>query len=203
MPALTRRQQEVLQFLQDRLENDGFMPTTREIQDHFGFASQTAAVNHLKALERRGAIHRLARKARAVALPSSRRTKVKELPIHGRIAAGFPDLASQEPEGFVAIDETFSGVGTDPRFALRVRGDSMIGAHIVDGDLVILQVREPRHGDIVAALVDGETTLKRFVLEDSQPMLRAENPKYPDLVPATQLVVQGVMVGLVRRQPGS
>jgi len=84
---------------------------------------------------------------------------------------------------------------------LEVRGDSMIGRHILDGDLVVLEHgRTPRHGDVVAALIDNESTLKTFMQERGRPPhLRAENPKYPKLYPANELVIQGVMVGLIRR----
>ena len=86
-------------------------------------------------------------------------------------------------------------------FALRVRGDSMIGAHIVDGDIVVLEdSKEVHNGDIVAALIDGETTLKRYVVERGWPYLKAENPRYPKLIPARELKIQGVMVSLVRKQ---
>ncbi len=79
----------------------------------------------------------------------------------------------------------------------------MINAHILDGDLVILEDRQTaKNGDIVAALIDGETTLKRYVTERGRPYLRAENPKFPDLVPARELRIQGVMTALVRKQPG-
>ena len=74
----------------------------------------------------------------------------------------------------------------------------MTGANILDGDSIILEFRDPRHGDIVAALIDGETTLKRYLVQRGRPWLRAENPKYPDLIPAQELVVQGVMVALLR-----
>ena len=85
-------------------------------------------------------------------------------------------------------------------FALRVRGDSMIGRHIVNGDCVILdRNRPPRPGDVVAALIDQESTLKTFAFERGRPVLQAENPLYPTLVPAENLAIQGVMVGLVRR----
>ena len=83
-------------------------------------------------------------------------------------------------------------------FALRVRGDSMIDASILDRDIVFLTPREARPNDIVAALIDGESTLKRYLVQRGRPFLRAENPRYPDLVPATELVIQGVMVGLLR-----
>jgi repressor LexA len=75
----------------------------------------------------------------------------------------------------------------------------MSGAQIADGDTIILQKRMPKNGDIVAALIDGETTLKRYVLEKGQPFLKAENPAYPNLIPAAELAVQGVMIGLLRR----
>ena len=90
-----------------------------------------------------------------------------------------------------------------PLFALRVRGDSMMGAGILDQDVVFLTPREPRPREIVAALIDGESTLKRYLLQRGRPFLRAENPRYPDLLPAEELVIQGVMVGLLRAGPGA
>jgi len=197
---LTARQQEILDFLQGEVNRVGVMPSTREIQEHFRFASQTASVNHLKALERKGAIRRMAGKARAVALPSMlNREPMIDIPLYGQIAAGMPETVEQAPEGRLSIDAASLGVRPGVRsFALRVRGDSMIDAHIVDGDTAIFEAREPRHGDIVAALIDGETTLKRYVVEQGTPCLRAENVRYPDLIPAQELVVQGVLIGLLR-----
>jgi repressor LexA len=102
-------------------------------------------------------------------------------------------------EGCLSMDLRSAGIGNRARtFALRVRGDSMIDAHIVDGDLVILEAREPRRGDIVAALIDGETTLKRYTMENGRPLLKAENPRFPNLTPSRELTIQGVMIGLVR-----
>jgi repressor LexA len=86
-------------------------------------------------------------------------------------------------------------------FALRVRGDSMIDADINDGDTVIVEPGTPKHGDIVAALIDGETTLKRFLIENGKPFLRAENEMFPDLIPARELIIQGVLVALLRAKP--
>ena len=85
-----------------------------------------------------------------------------------------------------------------PAFALEVRGDSMHEAHIVQGDFVIMEMREPRSGDIVAALIDGECTLKRYLTRSGTAYLKAENAAYPDLIPAQELLIQGVMVGLMR-----
>ena len=94
------------------------------------------------------------------------------------------------------------GIKPTPRtFALEVRGDSMVGKHIMDGDVVVLEHgMTPRTGDVVAALIDNESTLKTFVLERGKAHLRAENPKYPKLVPAAELVIQGVMVALIRKR---
>lgn len=201
---LTARQQEILDFLQGEMNRTGIMPSTREIQEHFNFASQTASVNHLKALEKKGAIQRMAGKARAVSLPSMRnRGLVIDIPVYGSIAAGMPETIDQPPEGKLCIDAASLGVRPGvSSFALRVRGDSMIDAHIVDGDTAILEAREPRQGDIVAALIDGETTLKRYLVRDGTPFLRAENSRYPDLIPARELVVQGVLIGLLRGRDG-
>jgi repressor LexA len=201
---LTARQQEILDFLEGQMTRTGIMPSTREIQEHFRFASQTASVNHLKALEKKGAIHRMAGKARAVSLPSLlNRGPVIDIPLYGQIAAGMPETIDQDPEGRVAIDAASLGVRPGiSSFALRVRGDSMIDAHIVDGDTAILEAREPRSGDIVAALIDGETTLKRYLVQDGTPFLRAENSRYPDLIPARELVAQGVLIGLLRGREG-
>jgi len=201
---LTVRQQEILDYLRDEMNRNGVMPSTREIQNHFHFASQTASINHLKALEKKGAIQRMAGKARAVALPSMlNREPVIDIPLYGQIAAGMPETIEQEAEGRLCIDAASLGVRPGvSSFALRVRGDSMIDAHIVDGDTAILEGRDPRHGDIVASLIDGETTLKRYLVRDGMPFLRAENARYPDLIPARELVVQGVLIGLLRGRDG-
>lgn len=201
MEALTRRQKQVLDFIEKTQIRDGVMPSTREIQQHFGFSSQTAAMNHLKALERKGVIHRRPRKARALAIVSEyKRQRVVDIPLYGSIAAGLSETVEQEPLATLSVGAATLGVQAKARlFALKVRGDSMIGAQISDGDTVILEARQPKSGDIVAALIDGETTLKRFVVERGRPCLRAENPAFPELRPAQELSAQGVMVALIRR----
>jgi repressor LexA len=197
---LTRRQQEILEYLRNSQRKTGIMPSTREIQHFFGFASQTAAMSHLRALERKGAIQRLPGKARAVVFPEDLdRGEISDVPLYGNIAAGMAQDVTPEREGCVAVDVSALGIPRNARtFALRVRGDSMIDAHICDGDLVILEFREPKKGDIVAALIDGETTLKRYLVQNGKPFLRAENERFPDLIPARELVIQGVLVALLR-----
>jgi repressor LexA len=178
------------------------MPSTRDIQQHFGFASQTAAMSHLKALERKGAIRRLAGKARAVVFPEDMDRDTADIPVFGLIPAGFSADNPEVSDGKVTLSLGSLGLSRSSKpFALRVRGDSMTGAHIAHGDYVILEQRQPKPRDIVAALLDGESTLKRYVVEHGRPFLRAENPDYPDLIPARELLIQGVMVGLFRPHP--
>lgn len=198
---LTLRQHEILEYLRMAQRRTGVMPSTREIQHFFGFASQTAAMSHLRALEKKGVIQRLPGKARAVVFPEELdREEICDIPIYGRVAAGMSQDAEPEREGCISIDVSTLGVPRHARtFALKVRGDSMIDAHICSGDTVILEFKEPRKGDIVAALIDGETTLKRYLIEKGKPFLRAENPDYPDLIPARELVIQGVLVALIRQ----
>lgn len=198
---LTHRQQEILDYLKRTQRKTGLIPSTREIQHYFGFASQTAAMSHLRALERKRVILRLPGKARAVIFPDELdRGEIFDIPIYGHIAAGMAQDVEQDRQGCISMDISALGIPRNARtFALKVRGDSMIDAHICHGDTVILEFREPRKGDIVAALIDGDTTLKRYIVEKGKPFLRAENPDYPDLIPARELVIQGVMVALLRQ----
>jgi repressor LexA len=198
---LTGRQKNVLDFIQREQREKGITPSTREIQNHFGFASQTSVMQYIAALERKGFIARHARKARALVTPVQK-VRITDVPIYGQIPAGMSAVTEQDIEGHVSLDTRSANVSRSRgTFALRVRGDSMIGAHIVDGDIVIVEEsKEVYNGDIVAALIDGETTLKRYITERGRPYLKAENPAYPNLIPARELKIQGVMVSLVRKQ---
>lgn len=201
MESLTDRQQEVLDYILECNAHTGVTPSTREIQEHFGFASQTAAMNHLRALERKGVIQRRAGKARAVSVVANmNREPVVDIPIYGAIAAGMSETSEQETLGTVSVDAVTLGISHKRgAFALKVRGDSMINADIQDGDLAVFENREPRSKDVVAALIDGETTLKRYVVERGRSYLKAENPRFPKLIPMQELRVQGVMVALIRK----
>ena len=198
---LTERQRGILEFIQSEQREKGITPSTREIQHHFGFASQTSVMQYLGTLERKGFLDRHARKARALITPVQK-VRITDIPIYGQIPAGMATPTEQTIEGHVSLDARSVNASKNGRtFALRVRGDSMIEAHILDGDIVILEDRKDvQNGDIVAALIDGETTLKRYVMEHGRPYLKAENPLYPNLVPARELRIQGVMVSLVRKQ---
>lgn len=195
---LTDRQEKILKFIRRQQTETGITPTTREIQASFAFASQTTVVNELRALQRAAKIAVLPRKARAIVVDLLR-PHVINVPVFGHIPAGLPETIDAVEGESVAVDARAAGLRAEAQtFALRVRGDSMIGAHILDGDLAIMEIREPRHHDIVAALLDGGTTLKRLVFNEDRPFLKAENPGYPDLIPAQELVIQGVLVMVVR-----
>jgi repressor LexA len=199
---LTDRQTAVLQFLREFHRHQGHSPTDRELQEGMGFSSPTMGRHYLAVLERKGAIERLPGKARGIILPEARLLASRpmlSIPLLGTIPAGLPVDGEQQEGVCITVDADTLHLPRNARtFALKVRGDSMIEAHIMDGDTVIMEFRDPRHGDIVSALIDGETTLKRFLIRRGKPFLRAENPKYPDLTPAQELVIQGVMVALLR-----
>jgi len=201
---LTHAQRRVLEFVQAEVNGGRPVPTLREIAAHFGFAGHRAAAAHLDALKRKGFIAATAGKARALRVISplaGLRRQIVDLPLYGSIPAGPPQAREQEAEGCVSVDVDSLGYRpTRNAFALRVTGDSMIGRHILDGDFVVMEHGpEPRNGQIVAALIDGASTLKTFVLKGGQTYLKAENPKYPDLIPAQELMIQGVFKALIRR----
>lgn len=196
----TAQQAAILAFIQSFREERGVAPTQREIQEHFGFASRFSVPKHLAALKKKGLLDASEGRARGlVPATESRRSPLADIPLLGMIPAGMPADQVQEPDRCISIDvETLQLSRSAKTFALEVRGDSMIDAGILDRDVVILELKEPRHRDIVAALIDGETTLKRYLVESGQPFLRAENPNYPDLIPARELVIQGVFRALIR-----
>jgi repressor LexA len=202
---LTARQKQISDFINSQSEVTGHNPTLREIARHFRFRSVNGAAKHLRALIRKGALkHRrgCARSWQVVSPLDKLRSQVVDIPIYGVIPAGYSEEQKQSAEGCISVDVETLGVRPTARtFALQVRGDSMIGKHIVNGDCAIFEHGvTPRSGDVVAALIDNESTLKTFVTERGKPFLKAENPKFPKLIPATELVIQGVMVALVRRR---
>ena len=205
MPELTRRQQQILDFILRHQQGEGVSPSYAEIATHFGFSSPASVTDHLRLIRQKGFLQTSDGKARALKLISPLqkfRRRIVDIPLFGSIPAGLAEDKTQEAKGCVSIDIGTLGLKPTPRtFALEVRGDSMVGKHIMDGDVVVLEHgMTPRTGDVVAALIDNESTLKTFLLNRGKPFLRAENPKYPDLVPATELVIQGVMVALIRKR---
>jgi repressor LexA len=189
---LTGRQQEIWDFLVDYVDAHGYPPTVREIGEAVGLASPSTVHAHLANLERAGLLKRDPTKPRAVELVGRERTEapagtLDKLPLVGQIAAGGPLLADQYIEDHLAVPETLRG-----DFLLRVKGDSMINAGILDGDIVVVQrAQDARNGEIVVALAGDdesadEATVKRFFRERGRVRLQPENdalePIYSDHV---------------------
>jgi repressor LexA len=201
-PRLTDRQQEVLGFIRSFSQRHGVPPTVREIGERFRVTPR-AAFDHLRALERKGYLRRRSsagRTSRALTL-AERGPGGREIPILGRIAAGMPLQSEENQEGTLPVaGEWFAGKGEE-LFSLRVRGESMVSAHIVEGDLVVVRKQDhAQPGDIVVALVDGEATVKRFARDGQAVVLRPEHPTMAAIVvqPPSEVRILGRVVGVVR-----
>ncbi len=202
MENLSSKQEQVLEFLVNFNTEHGFPPTIRELCHYFGFKSLNTAHFHLRSLEKKGYIEVHPGKGRGITLPGARPLSERQIPVVGRIAAGSPILALENIEDFLGIDKGFFGAETN--FAVQVKGDSMVDAHIQDGDYVIIKIQDQAEkGDIVAALIDDEVTLKYFYRTKNQVRLESANPKYPPMIfkkgDVRSLKILGVMAGLVRK----
>lgn len=200
MTELTDSQRRVFDFVREKLAAGHSAPTIREVSAKFGWSSSRAAADHIEAIVRKGWLAAEPGKVRSLRLARAV-PRVMEIPLFGSIPAGFGREREQESDECVPV--TVESIGFKPTrntFALRVAGDSMIGKHICDGDIAVFEHgAEPRPGQIVAALIDRKNTLKTFVMKNGKPFLKAENPKYPDLIPSEELVIQGVFRALIRR----
>jgi repressor LexA len=202
---LTHRQKGILDFIVDFRRQHGCSPSIPEIQKAFSIRSPNGVVGHLLALESKGFIKRAKRGSRQIDVTGpleTLRSPSFDLPLFGHIPAGPPDaVAAASPEGCVSVDETT--LGFRPRescFALLARGDSMKDAGILDGDLLVVEpTPNPRADQIVVALIDGESTLKRLVRRKGTWFLKAENPAHPELYPRSDLVIQGVVRTVIRK----
>lgn len=199
--ALTEKQGDVLKFIEKYQMEFGRSPTLREMREHFKVSSDNSILKHLSALEGKGYIER-ADTPRGISLLGSVKEKLDSsfvsLPVLGSIPAGGPVLTDEYVEKWISVED---GMAKDLKnsFVLRVTGESMIDAGVYEGDLVIASTKiQPKNGDIVVALIDGGNTLKRFITEGGRAYLRAENKAYADLIPVNELIVQGVVTGLIR-----
>jgi repressor LexA len=198
---LTDRQRAIYDFIKSVVDRRGMPPTMREIGEKFDIRSTNGVEGHLAALEARGLIKRERGKSRGLLLLSGQRTAVS-IPVLGRVAAGQPVLSPENREGEMTIDPTlFSVRNTSNLFGLKVRGESMADAYILDGDVLIIRSQQTaQNGEIVVALVDGEATVKRFFLESGRVRLQPENKAYkPIYVDRGDLLLMGKLVGLVRK----
>lgn len=198
---LSSRQREILGFIQDRIEEDGLPPTRAEINRHFGFSSPNAAQSHLHALERKGAIRINPRLARGIVpIMSDGATPAgKGIPLIGRVAAGRPLLAVENHERMVNLDRLL--FQPRPDYLLRVAGESMIDAGILDGDLLAVHsTAEARSGQIVVARIDDEVTVKRLRRSGARIVLEAANSKFSDMQVSDRddFALEGLAVGVLR-----
>lgn len=198
MEQLTQRQQQVLDLIRRHIDATGYPPTRADIARELGFRSANAAEEHLKALARKGAIEIIAGASRGIRLPEP-----AGIPIVGRVAAGSPLLAQEHIEDYCPVPSSFFKPAAD--YFLRVQGDSMCEAGILDGDLLAVHSsREARNGDIVVARIDDDVTVKRFQRGRQRHLveLLPENRDYsPILVDLREhsLVIEGHAVGVIRR----
>ena len=196
---LTEKQEAILDYIRSVQAERGLPPSTRQIQRQFGYGSQNAAMNHLRALSRKGHLHQ--HDSGTWGLKAHEVQGHFALPIYGTIPAGAPSWQEQQPKETIEFDPAIFRVKRPGRlWGLEVHGDSMIDAHILDGDIAVFDRREARAGDIVAALVDETTTtLKRLAYVKGKPVLKPENARYAVIVPKQRLEIQGVLVGLIGR----
>jgi len=197
MDTLTPRQAEILEFIQEAVEQNGCPPTLAEIARRFNFRSPNAAVQHLKALARKGAIGLIPGTSRGIRLSAP-----QGLPLIGRVAAGSPILSEANIQTHYRIDPALFRRGAE--YLLRVRGMSMRDAGILEGDLLAVhRASEVRSGQIVVVRLHDEVTVKRWLRRGSQTVLKAENPEYQDIVidPGRDAVsVEGICVGVIRQE---
>jgi len=200
LPSLTDRQKAIYDFLLKTIREKGFAPSIHEIGRQFKIASTNGVSDHLKALEKKGYIRRVGKRAIEIvnALGKTALIATREVPILGKVAAGKPLLSEENIEGVITIPDD---MGSGKTFALQVKGDSMIGAGILDGDRVIVkQQGTAENGEIVCAVINGEATLKRFFKKDGVITLKAENEKYaPIVVSEGEFRIAGRIVGLLRK----
>lgn len=209
MKKITRKQARILEFIKDFIAKHGFPPTIKEISEKFKVSGPTI-YDQIESLKKKGYLKQITKKARALALTEftegCRGIKpTREIPILGKVPAGRPLLAIENLEGSIRIDADLVPKGD--LFALRVKGDSMIGAHICEGDLVLVKKQDyAENNDIVVARINDEATVKRFFREDDKIKLVAENSNVAPLIldhkqigEQAQVAILGKVVGLIRK----
>ena len=200
MQALTSRQSQVLELIRQHINDTGYPPTRADIAAELGFISPNAAVEHLKALARKGAIEIIPGSSRGIRLPDA---EASGLPLVGRVAAGNPILAEENIEDRVDLPAGFFQPRAD--YLLRVRGDSMVDAGILDGDLLAVhKTQQATNGQIVVARIEDVVTVKRFqrTRKRNQILLLPENSAYQPIVVdlANQaFAIEGLSVGVIRQ----
>jgi repressor LexA len=202
---LTNRQKQVLAFVEDSVRRTGFAPSLQETADHFRFKSANSVRQHLRLIEKKGFLHRVPGRSRALVIVRRQEQNDAEfvrVPLLGKIPAGTPMTAFENSDALLTLPSVlFRG---DQLFALRVHGTSMIGAGILDGDIAILDAtKHVENGEISAVMIGDEATLKRVYRKPAGLLLKPENPEFPDIHVKShdkrQVKVVGVLVGVVRK----
>jgi repressor LexA len=193
-------------FILSYRDKKGFPPTIREIAASLGYRSPNNVRQHLRLIEQKGFIKLLSGKARGIevcagfAAEGYKEEEEEGIPLIGSVAAGKPITAIENVDGYLTLDRSiFKGEGL---FALRIKGDSMSGMGILNGDIVVVRNKsEAEQGEVVVVIIDGDATLKRFVREEGMVKLRAENPLYEDIIldPGSAVQVAGKLVGVIRK----
>ena len=201
MKGITDRQREVLNFISAFTEENTYPPTVRDISDHFGI-SLRAVQDHILALQKKGFLSQSQKKARSIRVLSDCRDKepqtyISKVPLLGTVAAGKPLLSEEKLDGYVNLTEPFVRPGKT-YFALRVRGQSMINAGILDGDLAVVeQASTAIDGQIIVAVIDDAITLKRYYKEAGRIRLQPENPQFQAIY-CTDVRIVGILSNIVR-----
>jgi repressor LexA len=212
MSKLTFEQQRVYNFMLSFRDKNGFPPTVREIAAGLGYKSPNNARQHMQLIEQKGYIRTVPSIARGIeflneAAPVEKLENVVEeeveehgVPLIGSVAAGLPITAIENVDGYITLDRSiFRG---NDLFALRVKGNSMTGMGILNGDIVVVRKKSnAENGEVVVVIIDGDATLKRFIRDRDMVLLRAENPDYADIVLSSvnSIQVAGKLVGVIRK----
>jgi len=201
---LTRRQEEILEFLKDFVMERGFPPTLREIASHLGIRGPKGPHKALRILERKGYLRRVSGGSRAleiVGVSPAEERQVLSVPIVGRVRAGEPVLAVENVEGYVRLDRSL--LSSENVFLLRVQGDSMVEAHIQDGDFALVKPQaNAENGEIVVALIEDEATIKRIFKKRDLIRLEPANPAMEPIVVKKgekRVKIVGKVVGIFRK----
>jgi len=195
---VTKRQKQLMDYLQSYIAEHQYAPTLDEIGRHFGLASLATVHKHLQNLERKGLIRRLANQSRALQLVDTATAAAAPVPLLGIVAAGAPIEQVETPETVTLPEEM---LGRGETFALRVRGDSMIGEGILDGDVIVVEARpDAPNGTVVVALVRGEATVKKLFRERGRVRLQPANERVAPIVAAERDVqIRGIVIAVLRR----
>ncbi|MGI6422561.1 MAG: transcriptional repressor LexA [Syntrophomonadaceae bacterium] len=200
-PTLTYRQKQILDYIKEKISQSGYPPSVREIGQAVGLRSSSTVYNHLLQLEQKGYLKKDPTKPRAI-IPVDGDSELQKsesifLPVVGNVAAGSPILAEQNIEEYLPLPAEFIGSGS--HFILRVKGDSMIDAGILDGDyLIVKQQHQANNGEIVVAIIEDEATVKRFYQRDEGIELRPENPAMSPII-VNEARIAGKAAGLIRK----